>query len=312
MKICVDKRTELMAIVLALAQGNEYLEEHFLFKLNDPYRDKVYKHFVTFKTHKCVKLAKKIAQNDVGFSYDNPIRLAFAINENLLFNGMLEEYFKDELKNIDLAKEFLYALTDFAKDSKFVSFFNKNRSYYKEKCLEIEKLLNKKVLILEFESLLKKKIKQNFIVNIVPMLINANHGFKINNKIIANIGLLSQDSKTIDKFNNGYSHIIIHEFCHNFVNLNTLNLKISDSFIDKLKAQDYKNPKAYLNDTIVRAMTIRINEKISNINVKKFLDSEHEMGFGNVKKVYEEIIKYEKQNVGWRDYFPNFINIIIN
>ena len=42
MNFIVDKRTELMSIILALSQGNEYIEEHFSFDIKDEYRQLLY------------------------------------------------------------------------------------------------------------------------------------------------------------------------------------------------------------------------------------------------------------------------------
>lgn len=243
MKFIVDKRTELMSIVLALSQGNEYIEEHFSFDIKDKYRQKVYNHFYKFKNHKAIKLAKQLAQNDEGFSFDNPIRLAFALNEQLEFNGQIEEYLLQELKSEELLSEFMCEIVSFARDSNFEEFYIANNDYYFFELEELKQLFNAEQFVCELEEFLKVKIKENFIINIVPMLINANHGFKIDGANFVNIGMLSEDFKTIEKFNNGTVHIIIHEFAHNFVNCYTNNnkLQIPEELTNKLKNMGYRN-----------------------------------------------------------------------
>ena len=144
------------------------------------------------------------------------------------------------------------------------------------------------------------------------MLANANHGFKVNNNNFANIGMLSGDFKTINKFNNGTIHTIIHEFVHNFVNCYTDNnrLLIPDELRNKLKNMGYGNPISYLNDTIVRAITIRLREKIENIDTQKFFDIENKFGFVYVKKVYNELLEYEGQTTSWKEYIPKLLESI--
>mgnify|MGYP004608690257 FL=1 len=312
MDFIVDKRTELMCIILALSQGNEYIEEHFSFDIKDEYRQQVYNHFSKYKNHKAVELARQIAKNDEGFSFDNPIRLAFALNEELVFDGKIEEYLLLELKNEETLKEFICEIVSFAKDSNFEEFYNANKDYYYSKISELKQIFNADLFVCELQKFLKFKIEDNFVVNIVPMLINANHGFKVDCFNFANIGMLSEDFKTINIFNNGTIHTIIHEFVHNFVNCYADNnqLRIPDEFRKKLKNMGYGNPISYLNDTIVRAITIRLREKIENIDIQKFFDIENKFGFIYVKKVYKELLVYENQTTSWEKYISTLLEFI--
>ena len=309
MEIVVDKRTELMSVVLALSQGNEYIEEHFCFDVKDEYRKEVFDYFSKYKQHKCVKLAKILAEKEVGFNFDNPIRLAFCLNKKLEFNGKVEEYLLNELEDEKLIKEFMIELEHFARDSQFDVFYIKHSDYYLSKIQEVENLINKQKFLEDIENFLKRKITEKFEVNIIPMLINSNHGFTIDGKNIANIGLVSEDFKTILPFDNGYKHILIHEFCHSFVNsnTNTNKLNIPKDILSEIKKDGYNNPIAYLNDTIVRAMAIRFREKLDKIDAKKFLERENSFGFVYVKDVYQELLKYEKQDLSWEKYFPKLM-----
>lgn len=296
----------------ALSQGNAYMEEHFSLDIKDEYRNDVIEYFSNLKNHKCIKLAREIAKRDECFSFDNPIRLAFSLNKNLQFDGRIEEYILNELDNHDLIEEFLISLVDFARKSKFVDFYSNHSNYYLSKIKEIKNLFNGKSFVSELEKFLKRKVEKKIQINIIPSLINANHGFEIENTDIANVGLLSEDFKAIQSFNNGYVHIIIHEICHCFVNCNTENnkLQIPEALKVKLKNYGYGNPVAYLNDTVVRAMTIRLRDKVENIDVEKFINKEHSFGFVYVKDAYQELLKYEEQNLSWEEYFPNLISFI--
>ena len=118
--------------------------------------------------------------------------------------------------------------------------------------------------------------------------------------------------KTIDKFNNGTIHTIIHEFAHTFVNCYTEGnkLQIPKNLEKEVKKMGYGNPIAYLNDTIVRAITIKLREKIQNIDIQKFFDRENKVGFVYVNSVYQKLVNYETQSLSWQEYFPDLISSI--
>ena len=65
----VDKRTELMSIILALSNGNDYVCEHFNFNVKDDYRIRAYNYFKSFKNHKCIQLANVVCEKVVGFNF---------------------------------------------------------------------------------------------------------------------------------------------------------------------------------------------------------------------------------------------------
>lgn len=314
MEFVVDKRTELISVILSLSQGNEYIEEHFSFSAKDEYRERVYEHFSKFKNHNAIRIAKHIAENDRGFNYDNPIRLAFSLNKQLEFTDNIEEYLLKELKNEKLLKEFMCEVVKFAKDSNFEKFYNSNSEYYLSKIEELKQIFNPELFIEELQKFFKININESYNVNIIPMLINANHGFKVDGDNFANIGLQSDDFKTIEKFNNGTLHMIIHEFMHNFVNCYSGDkyLQIPKYLQKELSIIGYDNAVSYLNDTIVRAITIRFREKIQKVDVQKFFVREENMGFIYVQNVYKELLEYEKQNLPWEKYFHKLISIMLN
>ena len=115
-KFIVDKRTELMSIILALSECNEYAEEHFNLSVKEDYRNRVKSWFPKFENHNCIKLAKQIGVLEEGFNYDNPIRLAFQLSENLTYDGKISKYLLEELDCEMLLKEFLYEVANFVKE----------------------------------------------------------------------------------------------------------------------------------------------------------------------------------------------------
>ena len=309
----IDKRTALISIILAFSEGNEYIEEHFPLSLDEEYTHSTLNYFEPYKNHKSVSLAKRLGKNESGFNFDNPIRLAFELTEDLKYNGTLSPYLLTELEEIDLIKEFLCEVENFAIDTNFELFYNKNYLFYQSLLAEINKIINEKKLLACFNSFFKNPLNTNFCVNIIPSLINANHGFKINNTIYANIGLPCENFKTVKNFDNGYLHIVIHEFLHSFVNchtkklINNIKFKLPESKKSNLVKIVYNNMYSYINDCIVRALSILIRKNLSNIDDSTFLQREKDWGFIHIERVYNQLIKYEKQNQLWEEYFINIL-----
>ena len=82
-----------------------------------------------------------------------------------------------------------------------------------------------------------------------------------------------------------------------------------DAMLEGVAKIGYSNKISYINDTIVRALTIRIREKLDNIDIQKFLLREHNFGFIHTKDVYNQIVNFENQNIDWDTYFPNILNV---
>ena len=307
----VDKRTELMSIILALSECNEYAEEHFNLSINESYRERVKVWFSKFKNHNCIKIAKQLGMVEEGFAYDNPILLAFQLSENLTYDGKISKQLIEELDCELLLKDFLYEVVNFAKETNFELFFKSEVEYYTKKLNELKKFFNDGEFLNLIKIYFKMEINSTFCVNIIPTLINSNHGFKIDDYIYANIGLPCEDFVNIEQFNKGYEHIIIHEFLHNFVNSNTEKYHNEINVFSNINNVQMYNKIGHVNDTIVRALTIRIRELMSGINASDFIKREHSWGFVYVEKVYKKIIEFERQNLNWNDWFENFIEIFI-
>lgn len=311
----IDGRTELMAIILALSQCNEYAEEHFVLELEDNYRKDIKKHFLGFKNHKAICLAKELGQKEEGFCYDTPIRLAFELNEDYSYSGGLSGFYSNELDNLELAKDFLFAVENFAKETNFDNFYKKHKVYYDEKLLQLVDVFSGNIFKKHLVTFLKRHLSEHFAINIIPTLINSNHGFEVSGIFYANLGLPCEDFKTIAPFNGGYAHIIIHEFLHPFVNplSEKLYYKHKETLLSNIKIEElpkgYQNKLSFINDTIVRALTIRLREHISPINTKKFLTLEKSWGFVYVEKIYNEILHYENQNNSWEEYFEKILTV---
>ena len=288
-KFLVDKRTELISIILALSQCNNYAEEHFNLDIKDDYRMDVVDYFSKFKSHPSILLAKELGEKEKGFNYDNPILLALNLEPNMTFKGQLSQNVLDELENEDLLSRFLYQVEDFAKISNFNDFYIKHNPYYQSKIKELSSFFEVKNFAHFLENYFKEPVTDKFVVNIIPSLTNSNHGIKLEDGVWSCVG-----------------------FMHSFVNKNTLKCLNSGAILNIDKSlfravKHYQNQVSYINDTVVRALTIRLREKLYGIEKDKFFEIEKRQGFSFVREIYNELLVFEKQNAKWSEYFPNMI-----
>ena len=193
-KFLVDKRTELISIILALSQCNNYAEEHFNLEIKDDYRMDVVDYFSKFKSHPSILLAKELGEKEKGFNYDNPILLALNLEPNMTFKGQLSQNILDEIENEDLLSRFLYQVEDFAKISNFNDFYIKHNPYYQSKIKQLSSFFEVKNFAHFLENYFKEPATDKFVVNIIPSLTTSHHGIRLEDGVWACGGLPSYDN----------------------------------------------------------------------------------------------------------------------
>ena len=303
----VDKRTELIANLLRISQCNDYVTEHFCL-LKDEYFLNALKVFSPFKSEKVILLARKLGKTEKGFTYDNCIRLAFLLEDDFSYNGRWDEYFDREFCNADLVKNFLSSIKDFVVLTEFERFYTTQIPFYEQKLSELSQVFDGDEFDVIIRDLFQNPKNINFCVNFVPSLVNANHDFKSGQVIFANIGTFSEDNTKSMTFDRGYQHIIIHEFMHSFVNPLTENLDIYDFDIKK-SAREYENTRAYVKETITRALTNKIRELMTGEKFDRLLLRERQAGFDLVEDVYQKLDEYTAKMQSWDEYFPTILNV---
>ena len=109
-KVVVDKRTELMGIMLSLSN---YLEKHPYMlneEANKDYNDRLQKHFVNFKDHKIIKTINYMIEN-LNFNFDAPY--------NIILSKFDEKFnLTNEDTNDEYMKIIIQSRTDFLKNVK--------------------------------------------------------------------------------------------------------------------------------------------------------------------------------------------------
>ena len=128
-KITVDKRSEVVDILLYLSDYRKEYPNLVLYNKDIKYVEDVYNHFKEFSNHVAVRLLNEIVEKH-NFCYDAPFILAMQLNEDLSVGEIRDYPFKTRLKGDKLILDFMDAIKDFAIKSDFEGFYNEHQSYY--------------------------------------------------------------------------------------------------------------------------------------------------------------------------------------
>lgn len=280
----IDPRTELLSIVCYLAGYEEYSKCGI-----KTYKDDVDKYFSRFKEHEAVQFAKKLHKTrSVG--YNAPMSLAVYLTDSIKpgvsFNSLPPAI--DKRFRIEDLQEFTKLLYSFSKETKFDSFFRKQKSIYGDKIIEYRNKVYSKVNLPWINSFFKSKEMNNF--KIILSLLNWDHCYGASTIIDSQeeiYSIMALSSKF--EFNILYESTIIHEFGHAYMN------KIVDNNVDKIEESGKKlfkiykevNPqkqysgwKVVMYETLVRSFVICYMKGNHNSRlVKQQIDFDKQQGF---------------------------------
>ena len=185
-QVKVDKRTELLGIMLLISdyskKNSKLIEECG----NKDYRDSILKNFSKFKEDITIKLLNDII-NNYCFNYDAPIYLISQLNEDYSYDNLLDYPFRERLDGAKIVLDFLDSIKEFVKRINFDDFYNKNAKLYEKGIKQIETLI-KNYDVVNF----MKKFYQNdfesvkFTINLMFFATRGNYGININNNFICN------------------------------------------------------------------------------------------------------------------------------
>lgn len=226
-EICVDKRIELIGILLRLSNYKNNYPNLVLNIKNYPYLDDVYLHFSPHKNHRAVTLLNEILIKGNSFAFDVPALLFLNLDGDYNFVGQDKEPFTDRLNKSKLVLEFLKEAKNFVNDTNFEEFYNSHVNVYEE---EIQSFKNSVDIsnILPFLKKLKIDISgKRFVVILSLLFTKGGYGLNLNDTIFC------VTPKVCDKEQNAInaygrktpleSSFILHEFCY----MNEFNADLS-------------------------------------------------------------------------------------
>jgi len=267
--VSVDPRLELLSIVFRFAGNHEFNQP----TSNSPYARKVEERFGSLMGHAAIVRAREL-RNQHSISYDAVASLAMHakdITTLRIGDGSASVYERlDQRWTLELANDFLELVADFRDESKFAEFFASNEKLYSAVQGRMRDLLDRKLDAAWFAKFYGAAGTATFAVHPGLLLGGQNFGVSVRHpdgreEITPNIGCWEYDGEGVPIFADGVLPIIVHEFCHSYVNpivdARLSEFKSSGASIfphvrAKMEAQAYKEWRTVVCESIVRASVV--------------------------------------------------------
>jgi hypothetical protein len=299
----VDKRVELLSIVFRLAEKQAYAYQNF--KL---YVDRIDQYFEKYKNHELIQFTKSII-NERKIAFDGPMWLATHLDDNLnLLTDVKEVWQQDPRWTKENVETFVPLLQKFHKDTRFDVFFKDNADLYAE-VVKRSASIFEQVDLNWYYSFFGQEPSGTFLIKIGLGIWGYYYGTNVdytngNRKVYAIMGISRFDNTGFPEFSTKYDFpILIHEFCHPFV----------DSLTAKNKELFRKSGERISSGAINEAHTsweVVLTESLVNASMIKYLkdhdagQTEIEMwinmikesfGFFWIEDLVNELESYDKQ-----------------
>ncbi len=316
-RVVIDPRIELMSIVHML--GGYFLTT----EANMTYKDDANRYFAKYRSHPAVTLAKKLADAEFAFDRVPDLLLRLTAPDALTWRSDLSseipEGIPDEMQRI----EFLAALRDFAKVSKFSSFFAQNRRLYNRVVRSIEPGVNPNVEALEAytgSSLGQWQVIAGLLMldgGFGPRLLRKDGAFES----YSLIGPYYMSSGNPDfTHSDRLQDLIVHELGHSLINpLSDQHLPSVQKYAGRFDAlrEAMKKVGAYddwlivVNEHVLRAVTARVAaQRLGQAKADAAAAEEVKRGFAYIPKLIERLRFYEANRQKWPtlgDYYPELL-----
>lgn len=186
-KIGIDKKTELMSVLLYISNYRKEFPNLILYNKEIPYVRDVFEHFSQFSKHRAVVLLNEIIEK-LNFSYDAPYILISQLNDDFSVGELKDYPFRSRLKESHLVLDFLSEIKGFVQESGFEEFFKKHGDSYKRWLDEFKSKIDLPYLD-KFEEFYRIKTNRNYTINLLPMTGygGAYYDFRANDNYVVHI-----------------------------------------------------------------------------------------------------------------------------
>ncbi len=307
-EIIIDKRIELLGILLRLSNYGEKFPCLVSEYKNYNYLNNTIEKFKNFKDHKAIELLNEILKCE-GFSYDAPICLFLQLDKNYVFNGHNSYPFVDRLKQSGAILEFLKEIKNFVDDTNFEMFYEENKAFYEKTINEFKKNSGIENVLPWIKTFFKRNLQnKNFVVNLAMLLSGGAFGCNFENTFYCIDSRSGNSEGDVIDFCSRESLWLqsryMHEFAHSIVN------PITDKYIKRIRipyfAQETRNKQiksAYLSlasvidETIIRSCQL-IYIKDHGGELADFLSTNDRVGFPKdvLFAVADKLDEYRNQN----------------
>jgi hypothetical protein len=263
----VDLRVELLTIVFRLAGNPEYQ------RCDVPrYAAALDAYFAPFRDHEAVELARAL-RNSRGAGYDAPMSLAVHLTDAAAPRPRIafaEARALDPRWRDPRTAPFVRALRRFVTDSRAEAFFASQRALHDSAAARLGRLLEAGVDFAWFDRFFGERAGAAF--HAVAGVCNGGNSFGVRfvrgrrEELYAVLGVFRTDSAGWPLFPPAMVGTVIHEFSHSYVNPTLARAErelgrgaeaLYAATAAAMRAQAYGSAATVLNETFVRAATIR-------------------------------------------------------
>ena len=317
--ITVDYKVELLGLLITLSDEKELYPSKFNFNVtNDSYIKELEEKFRHLKSHRTVQKFFYLKEKYY-LHYEKPIELALSLDDNFEFKDESNYKFKD---NIEI-KEFCKELKELSEEINFQNFYELHKKTYMswiETMSPTYSEYNAKEAIVSYCGERYKNYK--FYTNLIPFETSGGYGILLKEEAhnCLRARRFAKDNNLFYIENSTtYLFTSIHEYLHSIINPITTKYNIFNYETDYLYDKEnplpgYGNDFCMINETIIRAMTIRIFYLLTGIDKTEELNIDEEYGFKYVKIVYDKLLEYENNRDKYSDidmFYTEIVNLIL-
>ncbi len=292
-EVKVDPRVTLLSIIFRLAGNPEYNQPNSA----SPYSKKVEEVFGKFRAHAVVKRARSLRAQR-GVSYDAVMSMAMHISDTASLKELIP--FDKHPERLDRrwpleeARLFLKEARDFARKSRFNTFFRIHRTLYAETERRMKKVLAERTYVSWFDSFFGKRRGARFVLSPGLLLGGCCYGTGIRfpdgkETIHPVIGVWKFDAKGIPVIPSSIAGTVAHELCHSYTNpivdrheelLRDAGGKIYATCSETMKNMAYGTWKTMIYESLVRACVVRyLAATGGDVEAQRETAAQHQKGF---------------------------------
>ena len=291
----VDKRVELMSIVMRLAGAKEYLVA------THAYAQEVDRAFAAYKHHPAIRMTAELRQKH-GIGYDAPMQLAVHLDDQL------QPLRIDELPaldrrwtGVDLAA-YAGAVRDFASAAKLEAFFDAHRAAYGEAEAKLRAIIGTANPVPFFEQLFGTHGRH---VVVPGLLLGTN-----------NVGVRNGDD-FYQVLSQPTLPVLVHEMAHSYINpafarhhaaLEAAGTALYPLFAPAMRSQNYVDWQTMFNESGVRALTVLfLRQHAGDIAGAAAARDELRASFVWINELVEVFRKYQRAPGDFDAYMPRVV-----
>jgi len=318
--IIVNPTVELFSLIHHLAGDKQYNEN-----LIPNYIKKVDRHFEHLKNHSAINFAKE-CNTLFQINGDAPMALAVYVGQppqlepKINLSALPNDF--DPRWDSTLISNYLKHAREFAVESEFIKFHINQNEFHNQSIENLKEMLFKEN-ITEWFFTFFGYYPDNFKINIALLNGSCNYGYKIE-KPDANIESVCLLGARDPKWINGtptynkkwFLPIIIHEFCHSYINpliiskpedFKAIGDAILKSHDETMRKKGYDVWNVVLNEYLVRACTIKyLKENEGTVEVERNIKSDKMNGFVEIEGLVQLLEEYENN----RNEYPDIASFL--